>query len=51
MLQSSHIVTSGSDGPKIGLFLPKSHDVISVMGCSAHHPAINRALEAGRCWV
>ncbi|CAL1150750.1 unnamed protein product [Cladocopium goreaui] len=38
-------VRAGSDGPKIGLFLPKSHDVISVMGCSAHHPAINRALE------
>eukprot|EP00435_Cladocopium_sp_Y103_P022755 s3429_g5.t1 len=38
-------VRAGSDGPKIGLFLPKSHEIISVMGCSAHHPAINRALE------
>ena len=39
-------VPGGADGLKIGLFLPKSHEIISVLGCSAHHPAINQALEA-----
>ena len=38
---------SGLEGPKIGLFLPKSHDVFEASGCPAHHPAINQALEAG----
>ena len=37
---------SGVEGPKIGLFLPKSHDVFEAAGCPAHHPAINEALEA-----
>ena len=38
--------TRGEEGPKIGLFLPKSHDVFEAAGCPAHHPAINQALEA-----
>eukprot|EP00434_Breviolum_minutum_P011354 symbB.v1.2.010019.t1/scaffold648.1/size176576/4 len=38
-------VRAGVEGPKIGLFLPKSHDVFEALGCPAHHPAINEALE------
>ena len=41
---------SGVEGPKIGLFLPKSHDVFEAAGCPAHHPAINEALEASVLW-
>ncbi|CAJ1407795.1 unnamed protein product [Effrenium voratum] len=33
-------------GVEIGLFLAKSHDVVPVAGCAAHHPSINSALEA-----
>jgi 23S rRNA (uracil1939-C5)-methyltransferase len=29
---------------QIGLFKPKSHDIIPVPNCTAHHPSINRAV-------
>eukprot|EP00933_Yihiella_yeosuensis_P052332 TRINITY_DN5035_c3_g1_i1.p1 TRINITY_DN5035_c3_g1~~TRINITY_DN5035_c3_g1_i1.p1 ORF type:complete len:463 (+),score=95.03 TRINITY_DN5035_c3_g1_i1:132-1391(+) len=38
-------VRAGKSGPKIGLFVPKSHEICCVDGCPAHHPAINKALE------
>eukprot|EP00439_Symbiodinium_sp_Y106_P032013 s6565_g3.t2 len=37
---------SGASGVKIGLFVPKSHDVVPISGCAAHHASINAALEA-----
>ncbi|CAE7736755.1 unnamed protein product [Symbiodinium sp. CCMP2592] len=37
---------SGASGVKIGLFVPKSHDVVPISGCAAHHASINTALEA-----
>lgn len=37
---------SGASGAKIGLFVPKSHDVVPINGCAAHHASINTALEA-----
>ena len=32
---------------RLGLFRPKSHEIVEVTTCTAHHPAINRALEVG----
>ncbi|CAE7255467.1 unnamed protein product [Symbiodinium natans] len=39
-------VRAGAAGPRIGLFVPKSHDVVPINGCAAHHASINAALEA-----
>ncbi|CAE7467320.1 unnamed protein product, partial [Symbiodinium pilosum] len=39
-------VRASTSGVRIGLFVPKTHDVVRIHGCAAHHASINAALEA-----
>lgn len=41
-------VRAGTKGPRIGLFLPGSHEVYDMDDCRAHHSAINKALRVIR---
>ena len=35
----------GAPTVKIGLFKPRSHEIVRIPDCPAHHPAINKAVQ------
>mmetsp|Transcript_7427 Transcript_7427/g.16764 ORF Transcript_7427/g.16764 Transcript_7427/m.16764 type:complete len:635 (+) Transcript_7427:212-2116(+) len=43
-VESKLAVRAGKDGIKIGLFLPKSHEILDYENCAVHHPAIDSAI-------